>query len=114
MGVYLASNYESKEFNVVAFGSPKIGNAAFKVWSESLPNLSVWRVVYRADIVPRFLASAGYKHAGHLFQIWRRKSELFYNHDGGGEYKSLPTSWKCKHKYFSITIIWFQYSTPHT
>lgn len=81
---------------VITFAEPKIGNQAFKTWSQhsgSLDNLSVFRFVNRADIIPR-IAFKGYSHSGHLFQIWRSSSELFYNQDQGGEYKTPPDSWE--------------------
>jgi hypothetical protein len=81
---------------VVTFGEPKIGNQNFKTWSQysgSLDNLSVFRFVNRADAVPR-IALPGYRTSGHLFQIWRSSSQLFYNQDQGGEYKTPPKSWK--------------------
>ena len=95
MGVYLASNYSDNEFNVVNFGAPRVGNEAFKTWTEqSLSNLSVWRFVFRADIVPRVLMH-DYDHAGHLFQVWSKKSEMFYSQVGEDDYKGVPGSWHC-------------------
>lgn len=97
MGVYLASNYSDNEFNVVNFGAPRVGNEAFKTWTEqSLSNLSVWRFVFRADIVPRVLMH-DYDHAGHLFQVWSKKSEMFYSQVGEDDYKGVPGSWHYGH-----------------
>lgn len=97
MGVYLADNNPDYLFNVVNFGAPRVGNDDFKTWTEdSLTNISVWRFVFRADIVPRIMHGYemhGYDHAGHLFQIWRKSSELFYTQNGGGEYEGVPSSW---------------------
>lgn len=95
-GTSLAANNSDMKVRVVTFGEPKIGNQNFKTWSQysgSLDNLSVFRFVNRADAVPR-IALPGYRTSGHLFQIWRSSSQLFYNQDQGGEYKTPPKSWK--------------------
>ena len=102
MGLYLATNYEDQEVNVVNFGAPRFGNDEFKTWTENgLPNLSVWRFVNRADAVPRMFPK--FSHAGHLFQIWRRKSEMFYSQVGdGGIYRGVPNSWYGESSIFTL------------
>lgn len=85
---------------MINFGAPGLGNEAFKVWSEgTLLNLSVWRYVYRSDAVPRFLELNGFKHAGHLFMLYKQESEIFYRQVGDGlTYKGVPTTWICKYE----------------
>eukprot|EP00979_Chaetoceros_neogracilis_P004366 scaffold773_cov218-Chaetoceros_neogracile.AAC.9 len=70
-GTYLAAKNNDLKVRVVSFGQSKVGNRSFKTWTEdpkALDNLSVFRFVNRADIVPRLSGSA-YTHSGHLFQI---------------------------------------------
>lgn len=92
-GSYMAATYSDLKFRVITFGQPAVGNSSFKSWTENtLSNLSVFRFVNRQDAVPRILGLR-YEHAGHLFQIQRRKSLLYYNQEGGGDYAGVPASW---------------------
>ena len=104
MGAYLATTHSNMDFHVINFGAPRVGNQQFKNWSENtLSNLSVWRFVNRSDFGPRFFPNwAGYYHAGHLFQVWRRSSEANYRQVGEGDYEGASDNWYCK--YFMIVI----------
>merc|ERR1719330_683534 len=92
---YLTDKYPNMKATMINFGAPRLGNDDFKSWTEgSLTNLSAWRYVYRADVVPRLIPTQlGYIHAGHLFAIYRRSSEAYYCQIGGGEYEEAPLNW---------------------
>ncbi len=96
--VYLTDKYPNIKVQMINFGAPRFGNDHFKSWTEeTLTNLSAWRYVYRKDIVPRIIPkSLGYRHAGHLFAIFRYESEVYHRQIGGGEYEEPPSSWYCK------------------
>ncbi len=95
---------------MINFGAPRIGNVHFKDWTEGhLVNLSAWRFVYRADVIPRATPnSLGFIHAGHLFNIYRKSSEVFYRQIGGGEYRSAPRNWYCE-LFYSFEIVPFTF-----
>lgn len=49
------------------FGQPRLGNAGYKIFFESLWNCNIWRVVNQHDIVPRVPSFVqNFTHAGHL------------------------------------------------
>lgn len=92
----MAAKNDDSNFRVITYGQPNVGNSGFKQWTENgLTNLSVFRFVNREDVVPRILGFR-YKSAGHLFHIQKRKSTLYFNQDGGGDYAGVPVSWYCK------------------
>lgn len=94
LGAYLAAKHSDLSVQVTTFGQPRVGNAAFKSWSESLDNLAVWRIVYRSDYVARVpYAFLGYDHAGHVVQINLSRSKAYYNHVGDETYDGVPNSW---------------------
>ena len=82
--VYTAMRLPDREVLNVNFGSPRVGNANFKEWVESIENLAIWRVVHEDDIVPRVPPSIfGYRHVGHLVDIDHKQGgEAFYRHIG--------------------------------
>ncbi len=97
-GTFLADKYPKMKITVINFGSPRLGNAPFKSWTEEkLTNLSVWRFVYRADIVPRIVPrEMGYKHAGHLFMMYKKLSKVYYHQTGLQYiYMGAPWNWYC-------------------
>jgi hypothetical protein len=97
MAVYLSDKYPNMKITMLNFGAPRVGNEAFKKWSEStLVNLSAWRYVNDHDMVPRMIPNSfGYDHAGHLFQIWEGDyTEVFYRQVGNGSnYAGAPWYW---------------------
>jgi len=99
-GTYLAAKHDHLKVRVVSFGQTKVGNQSFRTWTQRSGefdhNLSVFRFVNRNDIVPRLSVGRGYKSAGHLFQIEKRKSVIYYSQqaDQGEEYKIPPFYWK--------------------
>jgi predicted lipase len=101
MAVYLSDKYPNMKITMLNFGAPRVGNEAFKKWSEStLVNLSAWRYVNDHDMVPRMIPNSfGYDHAGHLFQIWEGDyTEVFYRQVGNGSnYAGAPWYWYCKY-----------------
>ena len=68
MGTYFAFFHPAVQTYVTTLGSPRQGNYAYKVLVESLPNLSVWRMVNCRDVVPR-IPLFQYYHAGHA--MWK-------------------------------------------
>ncbi len=101
VATYMADVYPKMNITTINFGSPRIGNHAFKVWTEdSLSNLAVWRFVNRKDIVPRAVSrSWGYIHAGHLYQLNEDAGHVYYRQSGDHRkhYKGAPLSWYCKY-----------------
>jgi hypothetical protein len=78
MGTYFAFFHPSVRTHVTTLGSPRQGNFAYKVLVESLPKLSVWRMVHCRDVVPR-VPLFQYYHAGHV--MWKHcDPELSHNH----------------------------------
>ncbi len=92
---------------MINFGAPRLGNDDFKSWTEgNLTNLSAWRFVYRADVVPRLIPTQlGYVHAGHLFAIYRYKSEVYYRQRGVGDYGGAPMNWYCKCYFIYVNVV---------
>lgn len=100
MGTYLAAKHNDIDVEVVTFGQPRVGNDGFKSFSESLSNLSVWRIVYMSDWVPRLPnAWMGYDHAGHTIQIEKKYAKAYYRHVGNEMYEGVPDSW-----YYGATV----------
>jgi hypothetical protein len=97
MATYLADKYQEMKVTMINFGAPRLGNEAFKKWTErTLPNLSAWRYVNRRDIVPR-TPIPGFHHAGHLFAMNKRNAKVYYNQIGKkSEYEGAPNHWHCK------------------
>ncbi len=112
MATYLADKYPSLNVQMIGFASPIVGNMAFKLWSENLKNLSVWRYVYKNDIVPRLhivhhldLFGWEYKHAGHLVNIELDNStKAYYRQSGDKElyYAGVPKTWYCKFRLYIL------------
>ena len=106
-GAYLADKYPEMKVQMINFGAPRLGNKAFKTWTEnSLTNLSSWRYVFRNDIVPRIIPDTlGFRHAGHLFQMNRLNSKVYYRQRGKrGVYQKAPLSWYCKFNRFLTNL----------
>ena len=98
MACYMADKYPEIKVTMIGFGNPRIGNKAFKDWSERKTNLAVWRYVYNYDTVTRIPAQIfGFHHAGHTFQIWQGdQSYVYFHHTGDGNYLGVPWFWYCK------------------
>ena len=72
LGYFLSKDMPTKKINIVSFGSPRVGNYAFRFDFMSRPNIVHNRVVNRYDIisvVPFF----GYYHVGRKILIQPRK-----------------------------------------
>lgn len=68
-GTYFAHFHPEVKTYITTLGSPRQGNYAYKILVESMPNLSVWRMVNCRDVVPR-LPNFNYYHAGNL--MWKK------------------------------------------
>ncbi len=103
IAVYYAFFQEDIKTHLVTIGSPAAGNYAFKIFAESLPNLSIWRLVYCRDVVAR-IPIFNYYQVGHL--LWKRCNpptryytlsndvvEAYYRHYGDIEkgYTAVPS-----------------------
>jgi len=109
-GAFLADKHPKMKLTVINFGCPRLGNNGFKAWTEQqLSNLSTWRFVYRADTVPRIVPrTLGYKHAGHLFMIYKSDSKIYYHQTGlKGIYQGAPWSWYCAYIIFIVLSCFF-------
>jgi hypothetical protein len=62
-GFLLAQAFPTIQFQVVAFASPKCGNAAFKAAFHALPNLHQYRICYALDCMTA-LPTIWYNHVG--------------------------------------------------
>jgi hypothetical protein len=102
MTAYLADKYPNIKVTNIGFGCPKVGNMAFKNWSEQKSNLAIWRYVYNDDAVPRLpprtllFQPLGFEHAGHTIQINPGNNcIIYYRHVGnGGAYSGVPSDWE--------------------
>ncbi len=70
-GSYFAHFHPQIKTYVTTLGAPRQGNYAYKIFVESRPNLSVWRMVNCRDVVPR-VPNFQYYHGGHL--MWKKCS----------------------------------------
>ena len=75
-GVHLATTVlPSERISVITIGQPRVGDSDFKKTVNAIPNLAIWRMVNRDDLIPRLpLNVMEYDHVGHL--IW-------FTRDGG-------------------------------
>merc|ERR1712012_1207891 len=90
---------------MIGFASPIVGNKTFKTWTEEeLKNMSVWRYVYKNDIVPRLhivhnldLVGMEYHHAGHLINIDGDddSTKAYYRQTGDSNkgFAGVPKKW---------------------
>lgn len=61
------------------FGSPRVGGETWKLWVNSLKNLTVWRYVLGADIIPSIpVMTMGYRHVGHNMHLDLNQSTKAY------------------------------------
>jgi len=67
-GIRLALKFPNKNVQVINFGCPKVGNAAFAKLVNTTPNLCVQRVVHKRDIITR-VPNLDFNHVGHTIQI---------------------------------------------
>lgn len=100
-GAWMASKYPEMKVKVITSGQPKVGNGAFKSFTEDLSNLAVWRVVYDSDMIARgyFLkGTSSYVHAGHLLQVDEGdKTTAYYRQVGDRDvYEGVPDSWNLR------------------
>ena len=68
-GVYVAKYVLPKEepVQVINLGAPRVGDEEFYHAIQKIPNLTIWRMVFRDDIVPRCPPMIlGYRHVGHM------------------------------------------------
>ncbi|XP_020100490.1 phospholipase A1-II 5-like [Ananas comosus] len=74
----------------IAFGSPQLGNAAFRKRLESLPNLRVLHVKNKPDLIPLYPSGLlGYVDAGDLLVVNSRKSPYLKDSKNPGDYHNL-------------------------
>ncbi len=108
---YMADVYPKMNITTINFGSPRLGNLAFKTWTEgTLPNLAIWRFVNKQDIVPRVVSRKwGYIHAGHLHMLNRDNGRVYYRQVGDGAklLKGAPMSWYRKFMFDMISVFHF-------
>ncbi len=68
-GTYFAHFHPNVKTYITTLGAPRQGNYGYKILVESMPNLSVWRMVNCRDVVPR-VPNFNYYHAGSL--MWKK------------------------------------------
>jgi len=78
----------------VSVGCPKTGNGAWRGYVNDIPNVAVWRVVNKLDLVPR-MPDFRFKHVGHTVQLGRKITKAYYHHDGDSDlgYRGVPFNW---------------------
>lgn len=105
-GAYLATQYPDKQFTMITFGQPRVGNDGFKNWAESLDNFAQWRAVNEDDPVPRGPANTmNYYHAGHLIQLEEDETIFYYEQDGEGDYAGAPGTWSYGFNFFDHSSV---------
>jgi len=67
-GVRLSKKHPKRHVQVINFGCPKVGNAAFAQLVKNTENLCVQRVAHKCDVVTR-APNFNYNHVGHTIQI---------------------------------------------
>eukprot|EP00964_Phaeocystis_antarctica_P000156 scaffold86_cov75-Phaeocystis_antarctica.AAC.2 len=73
-GIRLALKYKNQGKNdkrnvqVINFGCPKVGNAAFAQLVNNTENLCVQRVAHKSDVITRG-PNLGYNHVGHTIHV---------------------------------------------
>ena len=67
-GIRLALKNPKRNVQVINFGCPKVGNAAFAQLVNNTENLCVQRVAHKNDIFTR-VPNLGYNHVGHTIRI---------------------------------------------
>jgi len=88
----------------VSVGCPKTGNGVWRGYVNSIPNVAVWRVVNKLDLVPR-MPDFRFKHAGHTIQLGHKVTKAYYHHDGDSDlgYRGVPFNWSAS-SYFLAPI----------
>jgi len=79
---YYAFSNPLNQVYLTTFGAPRCGNRGFKLFTEQIRNLNMWRLVNKADVVPR-IPYDEYTHAGHL--LWNHedgKVKAYYRQIG--------------------------------
>ena len=118
MAINLASKYRDMNFKLINFGAPRFANMALRDWVRTnLTNLNAFRFVNKKDFAPRIISRAfGYRHTGHLFQITRRSSAIYYDQIGGNGLAGAPNSWygKISFLFLLLIIICVEHSTLNT
>ena len=79
-GIRLALKFPDHDVQVINFGCPKVGNAAFAKLVNARKNLRVHRVAHERDLVTR-VPNMGFTHVGHTIQI------------GGEDFKPRAFKW---------------------
>lgn len=78
-GIYVAKYvfpYEKEHIQVINLGSPRVGDEEFFHAIQQIPNLTIWRMVFREDIVPRCPPMwLGYRHVGHMLH-WDENDQV--------------------------------------
>lgn len=96
-GAAMAHNDTSLRVTVINYGCPKIGRNSWKDFANGLPNLEIWRLVHRDDIVPRVPNARDFMHVGHTVQLKKRnKAITYYLHYGDKTlgYRGVPWDWE--------------------
>ena len=108
-GAYTAWSMPDCQVSVVNYGSPRIGNAAFKEWIEDVENISIWRFAHQDDIITKLPpAFIGYQHVGHLIDLEQDGARAYYRHIGDSDLGLVSApEWKWNALPSSMGIIRF-------
>ena len=77
-GAYVAKYVlpDEKNVAVINLGAPRVGDETFFHSLNQIPNLTIWRMVFREDIVPRCPPMwLGYRHVGHMLH-WDENDQV--------------------------------------
>tara|TARA_B110001469_G_scaffold118122_1_gene124608 strand:- start:273 stop:818 length:546 start_codon:yes stop_codon:yes gene_type:complete len=88
-GVRLAHKHPTKHVQVINFGCPKVGNAAFAQLVKNKENLLVQRVAHKHDVITR-APNFNYHHVGHTIQIDEASEPRAFKWHAG---RSYWTNW---------------------
>ena len=97
-------NITDKHIQSLSFGCPRTGDHGWKTFVDRIPNLGIWRFVYKDDMIPR-LPGIRFQHVGHTVQLTSDETSTYYLHVGDKQlhYAGVPRGWSCKLSFSRMT-----------
>jgi hypothetical protein len=92
-GLEMAHRYPERRVVILLFAMPRVGDPLFVQWADSLPNVTIWGLCNRQDLIcdvpptvtPNFLQRKGpltylYQHVGRMWEFDWLQPSLMANH----------------------------------